>query len=342
MPTPELEIPELKEYIVRSPAMEDAEIVAELFNICSIALVGKKEYEANDFRMSWKSPNFDFKQSCRLVFSKEDQLVGFCSVSDHNEPYVRIGVACRVHPEFREDGIGEALLRWGETRARQAVDKAPDGSQVIMSFSSYQQDAYSKGLAENHGMEITRHFFQMEIEFDGPPEEPVVPEGILIRPYKEGIELEDMAAAYLDSFRDHYGFAEQRLENLVERIQFMTENDPHYTPGLWFVAVDGEDIAGLAINAPKTTEDPEMGFVNILGVRRPWRRRGLGLALLQHSFQALYQGGSKRAGLGVDASSLTGATRLYEKAGMFVKYQFDAYKKVLRDGEDLTTSSIGE
>ena len=36
--------------------------------------------------------------------------------------------------------------------------------------------------------------------------------------------------------------------------------------------------------------------------------------------------------LGVDADSLTGATRLYESAGMHVEEQFDQVRKVLRDG----------
>jgi mycothiol synthase len=53
-------------------------------------------------------------------------------------------------------------------------------------------------------------------------------------------------------------------------------------------------------------------------VRRAWRRRGLGEALLRHSFAAFRRKGFTRGTLGVDASSVTGATRLYERAGMRV------------------------
>jgi ribosomal protein S18 acetylase RimI-like enzyme len=66
-------------------------------------------------------------------------------------------------------------------------------------------------------------------------------------------------------------------------------------------------------------------------VRRPWRQRGLGLALLLHSFNNFYQRGDRAVGLGVDAQSLTGATRLYEKAGMRVTRQHDLYEKIIRD-----------
>jgi ribosomal protein S18 acetylase RimI-like enzyme len=90
------------------------------------------------------------------------------------------------------------------------------------------------------------------------------------------------------------------------------------------------------------SEDKELGWVDTLGVRRPWRKHGLGLALLRHSFSEYYQRGFRKVGLGVDASSLTGAVRLYEKAGMHVHRQYDRYEKVLRDGVELATVELEE
>ncbi|MCX6049182.1 MAG: GNAT family N-acetyltransferase, partial [Chloroflexi bacterium] len=83
-----------------------------------------------------------------------------------------------------------------------------------------------------------------------------------------------------------------------------------------------------------------MAWVSDLGVRRPWRRQGLALALLHHAFGEFYRRGIKKVGLGVDASSLTGATKLYEKAGMSVFRQHDSYEKELRSGKDLVTQMI--
>jgi ribosomal protein S18 acetylase RimI-like enzyme len=81
-----------------------------------------------------------------------------------------------------------------------------------------------------------------------------------------------------------------------------------------------------------------MGWVATLGVRRPWRKRGLGLALLEHSFVELQRRGSRRVGLGVDAQNITGATRLYEKAGMQPDLAWTnlAYEKELRSGVELS------
>ena len=76
-------------------------------------------------------------------------------------------------------------------------------------------------------------------------------------------------------------------------------------------------------------EEPGVGWIGILGVRRPWRRRGLGRALLLHAFHEFRARGFTEAGLGLDAASLTGATRLYESVGMHVSAQFDFYEKQL-------------
>ena len=90
-----------------------------------------------------------------------------------------------------------------------------------------------------------------------------------------------------------------------------------FEPSLWFLALDGDELAGFSV-CRKDSNDPAAGHVGLLGVRRPWRKQGLGQALLLHSFQAFRQRGWTRGTLGVDASSPTGATRLYERAGMSV------------------------
>jgi mycothiol synthase len=94
---------------------------------------------------------------------------------------------------------------------------------------------------------------------------------------------------------------------------------------------------GICRCSGKMVEDPHMGWVNELGVRQSWRRKGLGTALLKTAFYEFYQRGKQRVGLGVDASSLTNATKLYEKAGMHITKQFDTYEMELRAGENLTT-----
>ena len=100
-----------------------------------------------------------------------------------------------------------------------------------------------------------------------------------------------------------------------------------FDPSLWFLALDGDRIAGTALCFPRSEQ---LAWVRGLGVRRPWRGRGLGMALLQHAFAAFYARGMRIAGLGVDAQSPSGATRLYERAGMRVTEQYDTLEKTVK------------
>jgi len=61
--------------------------------------------------------------------------------------------------------------------------------------------------------------------------------------------------------------------------------------------------------------------------------------LLLQSFGEFYRRGTRRVGLGVDAASPTGATRLYERAGMRVSREFAVYEIELRPGRDLEAMS---
>ena len=69
----------------------------------------------------------------------------------------------------------------------------------------------------------------------------------------------------------------------------------------------------------------------MLGVRRAWRRQGLGEALLLHAFAEFRRRDITRGTLGVDASSATGATRLYERAGMSVYRDTIFLERQVRD-----------
>jgi ribosomal protein S18 acetylase RimI-like enzyme len=80
-------------------------------------------------------------------------------------------------------------------------------------------------------------------------------------------------------------------------------------------------------------QSPEDAWIYIVGVRPAWRQQGIALALLQHCLWELYQYGKRSVRLEVDAQSPTGATRLYEKAGMRVERSYDLLEKELRPGK---------
>ena len=102
--------------------------------------------------------------------------------------------------------------------------------------------------------------------------------------------------------------------------------------------MSGDEIAGVAVNRMRLAG----GWVGTLGVRRPWRKHGLGLALLYQSFGAFHQRGVKSVSLGVDAQNLTGATRLYERAGMRPIMRIATFARELRPGVDLSVQELAQ
>ena len=136
---------------------------------------------------------------------------------------------------------------------------------------------------------------------------------------------------------------EQNLfEDELENFRTFWRTNEKFDSTLYFLALDGDEVAGVSLCYPSADDDPDMGWVGSLGVRRPWRRTGLGLALLQRSFREFHQRGRHKVGLGVDAQNLTGATRLYTKAGMRPDplWQTSVFEKELRAGKELRTQLV--
>jgi ribosomal protein S18 acetylase RimI-like enzyme len=160
---------------------------------------------------------------------------------------------------------------------------------------------------------------------DEPPPPPAFPAGVEVRTYRHPEDEQATFEAQEEAFRDTWDYEPQSIEQWREFVL----KGRGFDPGLWSLACDGEEIAGLCLAFPQQGGDTRLGWIAILGVRRPWRRRGLGEALLRDAFRALHGRGLRRIGLGVDAESPTGATRLYERVGMRVAVRFDSWAKQL-------------
>jgi mycothiol synthase len=204
---------------------------------------------------------------------------------------------------------------------------------------SLREADHARKLFEKLGYKHLRSSYHMLIEMDAPVPDPMFPEGITLRTYQTEADAEAIYLAVEDSFRDHFGFVEEPLEQGLKRFKhFWLGEDADKT--LLFMAMDGDQVAGINLCREHSFDDPDMGWVGTLGVRRPWRKRGLGLALLRHSFNEFYRRGKRKVGLGVDAQNLTGALRLYEGAGMHVHQTFDQYEKELRPGVEISTQTL--
>jgi GNAT superfamily N-acetyltransferase len=237
-------------------------------------------------------------------------------------------------------GLRKALLDWALTSATNSVHKAPDGARVIVVTFVSGMDRSGAALFESAGMSLVRYYNEMQVVFDGSPAPPEWPEGIRVRTMNRASDEEAFVRAIDEGFVDHWGHVEQPFEQIMEHWTHVFDSYPGFDESLAFMAMDGDEIAGVSLCMKEADFDADLGWVDKFAVLRPWRKRGLGLALLQHSFAEFYQRGKRKVGLGVDASSLTGATRLYEKAGMHPVNQFVLYEMELRPGVDLSLQEL--
>jgi ribosomal protein S18 acetylase RimI-like enzyme len=88
------------------------------------------------------------------------------------------------------------------------------------------------------------------------------------------------------------------------------------------------EAKGKIIGASLGYSYPEEGWVRQLAVDAVWQRRGVGAALLRHSFLVFKELGHETVGLGVRAENET-AVQFYERVGMYRARQYDEYRKVI-------------
>lgn len=318
-------------FATRPATLDDAESLAGLANACSIELTGKPRVTGRYVRSVLSTPGVNLETDTLLVFGSDDTLSGYGLVQD-SAPHTMYLVLADVHPEYRGRGIGSALCRWGEERSQRSTAGAPAGERIVLWQQRLSNDLLARELLTARGYSVVRHNYRMVAELDEPPPQAQVPAGICIRRFSREQEARALIRALLEAFRDNWGFVERPFEEEHRRWMHMLDRDPDNDPApFWFVAVDGEEIAGFCLCSPTEAGDPDTAWVSIVGVRAHWRRRGLALALLRRSFGALYEHGKRRIALEVDTESRTGATRLYEKAGMLVDRRYDFYELELRE-----------
>jgi mycothiol synthase len=317
-------------FVARHPVMDDAEAVARLARICEIELYGEAETTLDDILTEWQEPAYNLATDAWIVLSAEGEIVGANGVF-HRE-HARIYTGADVQPDYRDRGIGTYLLQQAEVRAYQHMAEATPGIRVTLNTGANSKDIPAHRLLEKHGFKRVRTFWRMKVEMKEAPLAPVWPVGIAVRNFAPGMERAVFEADE-EAFQDHWG----HIPGQFEEWEYWTLKRKGFDPSLWFLAMDGDEVAGFSLCQD---EKEAGGWVHVLGVRRPWRCRGIGLALLHHSFGEFYRRGIRNVYLGVDAQSLTGATRLYERAGMHVVRQNFSYEKELRPGRELSTQSI--
>jgi len=279
---------------------------------------------AEELAMAWQSDDFNVARDVFVVETRAGRVVGseeFYSESRH----ARLKADGCVHPAFKGRGIGSALLAKIAERAQAEMALAAPAARVFIQSQMNNQDAAGHHLLRNNGYAPVRYYWRMEIKPPAAPAAVAFPAGLELRPFSRDAHAVSVWQADNEAFHDHWG-SQPRAYEEWSREKF---GNPNFDPTLWLVAWDGQAVVGFSQNRFRQG----IGWIGTIAVRRPWRGQGLGLALMRQTFGEFYKRGMPIIGLGVDSANLTGATRLYQRAGMGVAGEYALYEKELRAGD---------
>lgn len=296
---------------LRPPRRGDLPETLALLRAFDAEAWGDSDWTEEGLREHWEG--LDLERNAWIA-ELDGRIAGYVDVEARGPRMIADGY---VAPDLRGCGVGSALVGAVERRARE------EPGRVYVHYATIGE--HSQPFFESRGYSAVRHQWRMAIDLDREPEV-ADPPGVEIRPYRAGEERaihEALEEAWSVGGWEHQPRA-------FEEYARGTFDRPGHDSTLCLVAVTDGRIAGASLNDWKRNGD--WGWIGTLGVRPAFRRRGIAEALLKRSFAEFFRRGELRVALGVDAQSPTGATRLYERAGMRILYVVIVYEKVLRDG----------
>jgi len=297
--------------VYAAAGMDDITTVADLENWLGHALAG-----------------FDPAQDVVLA-EVGGELVGYAWVDwvDTTDAVREFRLGGYVHPDWQGRGIGRRLLAWQEARSRAHPAAAASTRPLVLGSWSMDLNDRKVRLLTHAGYRSVRFFFDMRRPTLDDIQVPPMPEGLEIRPIAgDRASQKRMWDADVEAFEDHWGgfdSSDAAFEAWLTR--------PYRDPDLWVVAWEGDEIAGGVVNTIYSDDNQAFGrargWLDSVFVRRRWRRRGLGAALVALSLVRLREAGMSEAMLGVDSDNPSGALALYERAGFEVHRRSAAYRK---------------
>ena len=238
---------------------------------------------------------------------------GTSVLSPSQDTLVRIFLDGGVRPNARGQGIGRRLLGWQVERAVQQLSTSESLLPGWLMVWADERASATVRLAQRFDFRIARYFLELRRDLA----DPVIPrplDGFEVVNFERSM-TEAVRLARNDSFRDHWGSQPTVQEDWLSFI-----NSEVFRPDLSFVALaPNGDVAGFVLSVVNEEDFPGQGFssayLDLVGVPRAYRRRGVAPALLTRTLQAVAEAGLDKAVLDVDSDNPSGALGLYTGVG---------------------------
>lgn len=228
----------------------------------------------------------------------------------------RVIMVGAVHPGWRDQRIGHSLAAWQLGRAREWAEGLRERPEKLwVGVYTDEDGSGAHRLFRNHGLAPERYFFDMHHVFarvQNPPPPPPVP-GIQFVAYTEEWS-ERVRTLHNGCFVNTVGYSP------VDEEQWRaTQGRPEFRPEWSWLALDGDQVVGYALNSADEAAWTQLGFsegwTDRLGVHVDYRRRGIAKGLLSWSMWSFGRAGLEGAGLGIDTVDAEEALAIYRGIG---------------------------
>jgi len=217
-----------------------------------------------------------------------------------------------VHPNYRRRGLGSFALQWMEARACQMLATLGDDRPRVLRIDFYDRGDDAIALFEKHGFGFAFAEDEMRRDLNQLIPGSSLPDGMSFVTWSpERASL--FFLVYHHAFRDR-----PRFPGWTEDVwRHNLTADASFRADLSLLIMDGPEPVGFAICHIEVEADggpSGEGWIAQMGVRPPWRKRGLASALLSEVMQRLKATGLRHAMLEVNTNN-SQARSLYRGLG---------------------------
>lgn len=254
----------------------------------------------------------------------EGQVVGYGNLGSWHEEDGRWVYVIRgwVLPNWRGQGIGTALLEWGEDQVRRIAPAEHPGEPFEFAASATDTQPDAAALLVQAGYSLVYNELEMELNATEPLKEILLPSGVDIRPALVE-HIYPIAESIAEAYRGE--FQENRFRNTHSEIAGQAEwySNPIHDRSLWQVAWHDDKVVGQVL----PLIEHHLVVIDEVSVRPAWRRKGLARALLTRAINRLLVKGPMAVRLFTTVEFRTQASNLYTSLGFRVVKTFRRYRK---------------